>query len=115
VRLKVNQDEIFYIQNAMVACGRQNLEDQYLSNPRLVVEVLSPSTERTDGREKALNYRHIASLEECVLVAQRASQVTIFRRSEQWMPVVLTSPEAIAELQSIEFSVSLERIYEGAR
>jgi Uma2 family endonuclease len=77
------------------------------------VEVLSPSTERTDRREKTPNYRQIPTVEECVLVAQRTAEVTIYRRSERWAPMILRSLEEIAEFRSIELSLPLGQIYEG--
>ena len=45
VRLKSNLDEIFYYPDLMVACGRVGLETYYLRNPKVIVEILSPSTE----------------------------------------------------------------------
>jgi len=73
--------------------------------PEICVEVLSPSTERTDRREKAPNYRQIPTVEECVLVAQRTAEVTIYRRNERWAPMILRSLEETAEFRSIELSL----------
>jgi Uma2 family endonuclease len=112
VRLKANNDEIFYYPDVMVACEHNDLESAYVTNPRLVVEVLSPSTERTDRKEKAFNYRNISSLEDFVLVAQREPQVTIYRRCEEWRPLVLSSLEEMAEFRSIDLSLPLTQIYE---
>jgi Uma2 family endonuclease len=96
-----------------VACGPQDLGQVFLTDPKLVVEVLSPSTARIDRHEKALNYREIQTLEEYVLVAQDKLEVTVFRRSEDWRPQVMTLAEEAAELRSIELTVPLDRIYEG--
>jgi Uma2 family endonuclease len=111
VRIKVNDDQVVYYPDVMVACGEQRLDDHYIWNPTLVIEVLSPSTEAIDRREKALNYRQIAELEEFVLVAQRTHHVTIFRRCEGWRPQHLSSPEAVAEFRSVQLSVPLTEIY----
>ena len=84
VRLQVNPEDIFYIPDVMVACGpltEDVLNQQYLTNPCVVVEVLSASTEAIDRREKALNYRHLPSLEEYLLVALRSMEVTVLRRT----------------------------------
>jgi Uma2 family endonuclease len=118
LRLKVDQDDIFYIPDIMVACGPFTPEIQeadWLTDPCVIVEVLSPSTQAIDRREKALNYRHIASLEEYVLIAQRSMEVTIFRRSDKWRPQVLTRPEDVFESRATEVNVMLEDIYEGVR
>jgi len=118
VRLQVDQEDIFYMPDVVVACGPfteavQN--ERYLTNPCLVVEVLSASTEAIDRREKALNYRHIASLEEYLVIAQRSREVTVFRRSENWIPQVLTAAEDVFDSCALEVNVALTDIYAGVR
>jgi Uma2 family endonuclease len=76
------------------------------------VEVLSPSTVGVDRHEKRIAYRRIAALEEYVIVAQDAVEVTVFRREDAWEPVVLGSLESVLELRSIGLGVSLAQIYE---
>jgi Uma2 family endonuclease len=116
VRLRVERDDVFYKPDIKVACGSFDAEAwqrRYLTNPCLVIEVLSPSTEAIDRREKARNYPHIASLEEYVMIAQKPQRVLICRRSEDWIPVVVTAPDAVAELRSIRLSLPLQEIYDG--
>jgi Uma2 family endonuclease len=118
VRLQVDREDIFYIPDVMVACGPFTdniLDEQYLTNPCVVVEVLSPSTAPIDRREKALNYRHLPSLEEYLVVAQRSMEVTVFRRSESWIPQVLIAPEDVFESRAVEVKITLADIYDGAR
>jgi Uma2 family endonuclease len=113
VRLEINREDIFYYPDVMVACQRAGVEQYYLRYPTLLVEVLSPSTENIDRREKLLNYPQISTVEEYVLIAQETREVTIHRRSEDWAPRLLTVPDAVAEFRSIKFSLPLARIYEG--
>jgi Uma2 family endonuclease len=118
VRLQVDREDIFYMPDVMVACGpftEKILDGKYLTNPCVVVEVLSASTEAIDRREKALNYRHLPSLEEYLVVAQRTMEVTVFRRSESWSPRVLTAPEDVFESRAVEVKMALAEIYKGAR
>jgi Uma2 family endonuclease len=118
VRLQVDRDDIFYLPDIMVACGPftdKILDGKYLTNPRVVVEVLSASTEAIDRREKVLNYRYLPSLEEYLVVAQRSLEVTVFRRSENWSPLVLTAAEDVFESRVVEVKISLADIYDGAR
>jgi len=114
VHLKADDDEIFYYPDLAVVCGPQELDAKKLINPKLIVEILSPSTERIDRIEKARNYRSIATLEEYVLVAQRIPCVTVQRRTDQWRSLIVNSPDSVAELRSIGLSLPLQRIYEGA-
>lgn len=113
VRLTVKGEEIFYYPDVLVACGPQDLDKVFVTDPKLIVEVLSPSTERTDRREKALNYRQIHTLEEYVLIDQRKPEVTLCRRTDDWRPQVWMRPDAEAQLRSIDCTLSLGRIYDG--
>lgn len=113
VRLKNGMDHIFYYPDVMVACGQEGIEKYYLTRPTLIVEVLSPTTEGTDRREKALHYRRIATLEEYVLVAQETCEVTIYRRSDSWSHVTWCSPQDVVEFKSIGLSLPLADIYTG--
>ncbi len=113
VRLAVNREDIFYYPDVMVACGDVRPEEHYLRDPTLIVEVLSPSTENIDRREKLLNYTLIPTLNEYVLVAQDTREITLHRRAEQWRPVVVTAAGAPVEFCAIKLTVPLEQIYEG--
>jgi Uma2 family endonuclease len=84
-----------------------------LQDPKLVVEVLSPSTKSIDRREKFLSYKQIATVEEYVLVAQDSEQITVYRRAQKWEPRVRTGPDSIITFQSIGLSLGLGQIYEG--
>lgn len=114
VLFKCHGDDIAYRPDVWVGCGeKRNSEGVIVGEPRLVIEVLSPSTARIDRREKAMNYREIPSLEECVLVAQKNAQVTIYGRAKEWRRVVLDSPEHALELRSVGLTLPIAQIYEG--
>ena len=99
---------------ALVALGREGIEEYYLTNPKLIVEVLSPTTEAIDRREKALHYRQLAALEEYALVAQETQEVTIYRRDgTRWDSNAVSAPAATAEFRSIGLSLPLATLYEG--
>lgn len=114
VRIRVGLDDYFYYPDIMVACGPGGLEDFYLEDPKLVIEVLSPSTERTDRHEKVSIYQRIPTLEEYALIAQDVPDVVVCRRSENWRPRKFESPEALVEFGSIGLALPLLRIYDGA-
>ena len=75
-------------------------------------QLSSPSTESIDRREKFLSYKQIATVEEYVLLSQHTVQITIYRRTENWLPRVHTGSDDIAEFQSIGLSLTLRQIYE---
>lgn len=115
LRLEVAREEIFYYPDVVVACDPRDTDRLFIRYPKVLVEVLSPDTERIDRREKFLNYTQIETLEEYVLVAQDKMEVTIFRRADHWQPEVLRKPEQTLRLGSIEFSLPLSAVYEGVK
>ena len=115
VRLEVAHEDIFYYPDVMVACDPRD-QDRYLKRfPKVVIEVLSETTERTDRREKFLSYTQIETLEEYVLVAQDKMEVTLFRRARNWQPEILRQPDQLLSLASIDFAVPLSAVYEGVK
>ena len=98
----------------VVSCRPKENHSHYTSAPTLVFEVLSPSTEAIDRREKHQNYRHAATLEEYVLVAQDRREVTIFRRATGWQGEIFTAADAVVEFRSVKQAMSLTAIYEDA-
>jgi Uma2 family endonuclease len=111
LRLQVARDTIFYYPDIAVTCAPEPNE-AYLEQPRLIIEVLSPSTEKIDRREKALHYRHIHTVEEYVLIAQKNPRIEIQRRTDNWQPTTITALDASAELRSLGLSLPLSQIYE---
>jgi Uma2 family endonuclease len=112
VRLQVASDEIFYYPDVMVTCDPRDTERYFNRFPKVLIEVLSPETERTDRREKFLSYTQIETLEEYVLVAQDKMEVTVFRRANQWRPEVVKTPDEALRLASVDFALPLSAVYE---
>jgi Uma2 family endonuclease len=114
-KLKVDteSDKDYYYPDIMVTCDTSGWRDQWLLNPRLIVEVLSPSTQHIDRREKASTYRKIESMEEYVIAAQSSWRLTIFRRADGWVADIVSGPDAVAEFRSLGVSIPLAEIYRG--
>jgi Uma2 family endonuclease len=113
VKLQVNRDTHVYYPDVMVVCDRDGNEDRYVANPKLIVEVLSTSTAGVDRHEKRVAYREIAVLEEYIIVAQDTMEITVFRRGENWSPIIFDTLEPVVELRSIGLALPLAQIYEG--
>jgi Uma2 family endonuclease len=114
LRLRVENTDLFYRPDVVIAnLTPADLDAPYVCAPRVIVEVFSPVTEDIDRREKVLNYRHIAELEEYLLIAQRSPQVIVFRRSDDWVPIELTALDAVVEARSVQVSMHLREIYAG--
>lgn len=115
VRLQIAREDIFYYPDVVVSCHPSGIERLFVRLPTLIVEVLSPSTENIDRREKKKSYVQVPTLEEYVIVAQERREVTIFRRSADWIGETYTAPEAAIEFRSLKQSMTLAEIYEDVR
>jgi Uma2 family endonuclease len=104
---------LFYYPDVMVVCDPEDEDRYYKTRPRIIVEVVSESTRGTDEREKLITFIQLPSLEEYVLVEQDKMQVTVHRRSANWLPEVLIEADALLKLASIDFSMPLREVYEG--
>ncbi len=106
-------EETFYYPDVFVACD--NPDRYFRREPILIIEVLSPSTESTDRREKLKVYRQIETLQEYVIIAQDKMQIELHRKQSggEWTKEILTEPDETAELKSVELSLTLADIYRG--
>jgi Uma2 family endonuclease len=105
------QSEISYYPDVIVDCRPDTRTTHYVQDPKLILEVLSPSTHLVDRREKLQNYRLIDSVEEYVLVGQQEQRVIVYPRAERWKPRVYGSLDAAMELRSIDLTVPLSELY----
>ena len=86
-----------------------------MSDPTIVVEVLSPTTESHDRIRKWREYQTIASLQHFVLVAQSERRIEVYtREGEGWQLAVVEPPDDTVALKAIGTRLSLETIYEGS-
>jgi Uma2 family endonuclease len=117
MRVQVGAGRRYTYPDLVAVCGEPQLVDRMpdtLTNPTLIVEVLSPSTEAYDRGEKFLQYRGIESLQEYVLVAQDRVLVERFvRAGEFWTLSTLSDVDASLELTSVGCEIPLREIYEN--
>jgi Uma2 family endonuclease len=115
VRIELaNQNKnIFYYPDVIVSCDPEDQDRFYLNYPCLIIEVLSPSTELTDRREKLVNYRDLETLQEYVLVSQDEIKVEVYRKDAQgnWSLTILGKDDDL-RLDSIGLTLTMTEIYE---
>jgi Uma2 family endonuclease len=104
---------IFYYPDVLVTCNLQDQDQFIVNSPCLIIEVLSPSTEMTDRREKLLNYQAIPSLQEYVLISQDELKVEVYRQDlqGQWTKEVLGKEDDL-RLNSVDLTLIMADIYE---
>ena len=115
MRVKVG-DNYFY-PDVSIACPRPEVEGpggDNLTNPTVVFEVLSPSTEQRDRTVKAMAYRRLPSLQAYVLIAQDRPFVECFRRHDPfWVYESFDSLDQVLELPVVDCRLSLADMYAG--
>ncbi len=109
--VKTAKIERFYYPDLQVKCGVISSKNQIITHPKLIVEILSPSTERYDRSNKFYAYRQIDSLEEYVLVAQDEKRIEIYRREINWeWELYQENTPTKPYLKSVDIELSFEDI-----
>ncbi|OUC13298.1 MAG: hypothetical protein B0A82_17565 [Alkalinema sp. CACIAM 70d] len=114
MKTHVPQRNTYYYADFIVTCDPRDRETDYFkTHPKLVVEILSPSTEAYDRGKKFETYRELDSLEEYVLISQDRVLVEIFRRNAQnrWELYTFHGEDEL-ELASIDFRCPVTVLYE---
>lgn len=111
----------YYYPDVFVTCDPADREtSKYKRFPKLIIEVLSASTEAFDRGDKFIDYQKIESLEEYVLINTRHQRVEVFRRSEgqlwllQGYDAADGQSDIVVELKSVGLSIPLAALYEDA-
>jgi Uma2 family endonuclease len=120
LRLKVEATGLFTYPDLSVVCGPLQFApgtDDTVVNPRLILEVLSDSTEAYDRGKKFENYRQMPSLREYLLVSQKEPRIEQFIRqpNEQWLLREAAGFAATLALPSLEISISLDEVFAGVQ
>ena len=100
----------------VVACEQPKFEVAELDtllNPRVLIEVLSKSTESYDRGTKWRHYQSLPALREYVLVSQSSALVEIYRRTadEGWLYLAYHEPAQSIVLDSIDSHLQLDQVY----
>ena len=109
--MKVRIGDIFYYPDVVVTCSKTDSNPHFSTEPVLIVEVLSPTTQASDRLDKRLAYQTLDSLKEYVLVSQEERGVQVYRRSgEDWDLEIYTAAESV-RLESVDFTISMDELY----
>lgn len=99
-----------------VECGSPNRRDMAADEPRVVIEVLSPSTMRFDRFQKLAEYQRHPAIRVILVVDSEAPQVTVWRREgERWTTDEFFGQAAIIPLPEIEANLPLTELYLDVR
>jgi len=115
MKLRIESSDTFYYPDVLVSCDPADNQPLFKSQPCLLVEVLSPSTEAIDRREKLHAYRKLPSLQHYLLVSQE-------KRSVQWHQRDAAGQWLVSDLQDsgtldlacpgLALTLTLDDVYE---
>lgn len=118
-KLYLQRKESYMYPDAMILCGEKEESPELkgaFTNPMVIIEVLSDSTEGFDRGEKFEYYRQIPSLKHYLMIRQDASKIDIYSRENTlWKIETLTGLESVLELEllsDLKLSIPLEDIYD---
>lgn len=115
MRVRILSTNAYFYPDVVVSCEEPSFEDNVydtLLNPRVIIEVLSPSTEGFDRGEKFEFYKQLLSLQEYLLVAQDQIKVEHFsRHNSEWILTAYCNVAEVVLLSSIDCELQLREVY----
>jgi len=116
LRLRVLATGLATYPDVTVVCGPLERDPENrltVTNPSLVAEVLSNSTEDYDRGEKLEHYKRIPSLRECLLVSHREPRIEVWRRGNGgWERHTAGRGERL-RLDSLDCEIAVDDVYRG--
>lgn len=118
LRIRVKATGLGTYPDVSVVCDELELDPEdpkghTVSNPRVLVEVLSSSTEEYDRGEKLEHYKQIESLDEILLVGHDERRVEVWRRElDGWVRSEVRG-DGVVELHSLRCRLPLSLVYEN--
>jgi Uma2 family endonuclease len=114
-RLVVSRTGLYTYPDLMIVCGERvysESDPNSLTNPQIIIEVLSPSTEQYDRTVKLRQYIQIPSLQEYLMISQTRTEIThLSRRDNFWGIEIFLELNETVSFSSINLTLALRDIY----
>ena len=118
LRIKILTQKLYRYPDLSVVCGHAEFVEigglQCLANPKLIVEVLSDSTEKYDRSEKFREYKSIANFSEYLLISSVDMNVTLFQKHNGrfWLQSDYASGESF-HLKVLDLDITVDELYQS--
>ncbi|MBL7092682.1 Uma2 family endonuclease [candidate division KSB1 bacterium] len=116
MRLWINAKNLFTYPDFMIVCGKleyyTNRKDT-ITNPLIIIEVLSDSTKNYDRGEKFVFYRSIPTFQEYIIIDQYSVYIEHFfiETKKQWLLIEYNDINSILKFSKIDFQIPLKDVY----
>ena len=111
---RLDRADSYFVADIAVTCAPNERGRQAIKDPILIVEILSPGTERHDRLIKVPAYRAIDSVAEILLIDSQSIYAEILRREGgRWITELVRGPDAFMRLSSVELSIPMAELYSG--
>jgi Uma2 family endonuclease len=114
LRIRISATGLSTYPDVSVVCGKTEraAEDPLaVTNPALLVEITSPSTEDYDRGEKLRHYQQLPSVSEILIVSHRGPHITLHRRDSSGWLVIEGGAGDTLELSSIGVKLNVDAVY----
>jgi Uma2 family endonuclease len=120
LRVRVSRTGLYTYPDIAVICGKPEMLDKgkgkdTVTNPKAIVEILSPTTQTYDRGDKFVHYRTIPFLQDYLLISQDQVRAEHWAKQPDggWLFHEISGPEAIIVLESIGVRFGLSEAYDG--
>lgn len=120
LRVKISASDLYRYPDLSVVCGSPQFVSiggvDCLTNPVLIVEILSNSTEKFDRGGKFLEYKTIATFSEYLLISSMNFGVTLFQKHNErfWLQSDYSAGEYF-HLNTLDIDVDVDELYQGVQ
>jgi Uma2 family endonuclease len=112
--VRPDRADSYYVSDIAVTCQPNEPGRQAMVDPILIVEILSPSTERSDRRLKMPAYQKIESVREILLIDADSHHAELYQRqNNHWGIELIRGAEATLFLNSVDLRISMAELYQG--
>ena len=111
VKLKLAEDHYLH-PDVTVGCTEEG--EGVLTHPTVIIEILSPNTEKRDRGAKLKAYKALPSLQEYLLIGSEEKEIVVYRRENHWRPYHYNEGDDV-ELTSLGVNFPFDAVYRRIR